>query len=272
MAVASSTKISLGKGGEFRAVSTAGTGTAPAATATFVQFPYQTEKVTVTARNLSTAVSVFVAFNPWLTVLMTTDNMESVIDYSKAAQDNSTDTDIDLSSMDTRANGTILLVGADIQYRGVYFDVDATNDADTSTVSASYWNGSIWVDTGANVTGIRTTRVWDKDGIVTWTVPTAWKPASIEKLYPLFTTKTYFYEPALYWTRWELNAAITDSSVTLNSMSAANRSTNYGEILDGQMVSKNIHHGFGGTGCVEVLGNAGTSNIHINAYTSGKFE
>ena len=272
MAVESSTKISLGKGGEFRSASTVSTGNVLGTTAVFIPLPYQTERVIITPTTFSTAVSVSVAVNPWLVVLKTTDNMGNLADYSKAAQDASTSTLVDVSALNTRANGDFLLVGSHIPFRGVYFDVHGLNAAGTATVSVYYWNGSAWVDTSATVTGIRTTMVWDKDGIVTWTVPAAWKPESIKELYPSFTTPKYFYEPKLYWTRWEVDAALADTDVTFYSMSAANRSTAYAELISGQSLSKNMYHGFGGEGCVEALANAASAYVHVNAYTSGKFE
>ena len=273
MAVVSGTKISLGKGGEERLASVT-KGLACTSTAKFQQFPRITDRVTATARTFATsAVVVRMLFNPWLVVLKTIDNMTNLpTDYSKAAQDNSTSTLVDVSSLNTRANGDFLLIGSHIPFRGVYFDVYGVNASGTATVTVYYWDGSAWADTSATVTGIRTTMVWDKDGIVTWTVPSAWQPETIANLYPTMTKDAYYKDIPLYWTRWEVDAALADTDITFYHMYAANRSTDYFEIVDGQMVSKDIHHGMGGTGCIEALTDTGTAQLQVNAITRGAFE
>lgn len=271
MAVESSTKINLGKGGEFR-IASASKGLSLTTTAAFQQFPSNTTRIFATPTTFSTAVVARLLLNPWLVVLKTADNMlTEPTDYSTYAQDNSTDTSVDVSSLNTRANGDFLLVGSHLPFRGVYFDVDGTNSAGTATIAVYYWNGSTWTDTSATVTGIRTTMVFDKDGIVTWTVPTTWRKETIAKLYPSMTVKTYYSDVPLYWTRWEVDAAITDTSVTIDSMSAANRSTDYAELSSGQMLSADIRQGIGGIGCLEALTDAGTALLVVNAATSGEF-
>lgn len=273
MAVVSGTKISLGKGGEERIASVT-KGLACSATLAVQQFPRITERLTLTARTFATsAVVVRLLFNPWLVVLKTTDNMITApTDYSNVAQDNDTGTSVDVTDLNTRANGHFLLMGSHVQIRGAYFDVDSVNDAGTATVAIYYWNGSAWTNTSATVTGIRTTMVWDKDGLVYWTVPSAWQPATIRDLYPTMEADTYYKDVPLYWTRWEVDVALTDTSVTFDRLYAANRSTDYMEIVDGQMISKDIHHGFLGTGCLEALTDTGTAQLQVNAITRGAFE
>jgi len=273
MAVESSTRINLGKVGEFR-IASASKGTALTDTASFTQFPLKTNRLTITPTVFTTAVVVRLLLNPWLTVLKTTDDMSTPpTDYSLEAQDNDTGTDVDLSVLNTRANGDFLLVGSHAPFRGIYFDVDGTNAAGTAQVTVYYWNGGHWVDTSATTTGIRTTAAWDKDGIVTWTVPTAWRPATALHLYPSSKIERLYYANVpLYWTRWEVDAAITDTAVTLNSMSAANRSSSYAELVSGQMVSVDIEHGFGGTACIEALTDAGTAYLVVNSISKGNFE
>ena len=273
MAVETSTKISIGKGGEER-IASASKGLSCTDTAAFLQFPRITERVTASARNFATsAVVVRLLFNPWLVILKTTDGMIALpTDYSNVAQDNDTSTSMDVSELSTRANGDFLLMGSHLPFRGVYFDVDGTNSAGTATVTIYYWDGSAWADTSATVTGIRSTMVWDQDGLAYWTVPTAWQAATIRDLYPTMTVDAYYKDVPLYWTRWEVDAAITDTSVTFDRVYAANRSTAYMEIASGQMISKDIHHGFGGTGCLEALTDTGTANLIVNAITRGAFE
>lgn len=268
------TEIVAGAIGERRAVSTASGGTALTTTAGFIQLPRGAHHIFITPRNFATAVVAKIAINPWLVVLKTTDNMATVpVDYSEYAQDNDTTTLIDVSSLGILANGDFLLVGSHVPFRGVYFDVYGVNGAGTATVAVYYWNGLAWADTSATVTGIRTTMVWDKDGIVTWTVPTAWQTATIANLYPTMPTSTYYSDVPLYWTRWSVDAALADTDVTISSMSAANRSTAYAEYVFGQTIEERIQRGFGGVGCIEALTDAGTANLIVNVATarSGNF-
>lgn len=275
MAVESSTQINLGKGSEFR-IASASKGTSLTTTAAFTQFPYKSSRIYATPTTFSTAVVARLLLNPWLVILKTTDNMLTApMDYSKAAQDNSTSTDVDVSSLNTLANGDFLLIGSHIPFRGVYIDVDGTNAAGTATMTSYYWNGTSWADSSATVTGVRTTRIFDKDGIVTWTVPTLWQRLALRDHYvelPDSVKDEYYARFPLYWMRWDVDAAITDTSVTFNSMSAANRSTSYAELASGQMLSADIEHGFGGIGCIEALTDAGTAKLVVNAVIKSKVE
>lgn len=265
-------EVWAGQLGEIRAASTAGGGTALTTTATYIQLPLKTQHVFITPRNFTaTTLVAKVSLNPWLTVLKTTDNLATPpIDYSDAAQDASTSTDVDVSVLNTKANGDFLLVGSHLPFRGVYFDVDSTNSAGTATVAINYWNGVAWADTAATVTGIRTTMVWDKDGLAYWTVPTLWKTGRLVDMFPNMgeSVKTLdVVSLPLFWTQWEVDAALTDTSVTFNSMVAANRSTAYLELKSGQTLSQRIKHGLGGIGCVEALTAASTGNLVVNVAT-----
>jgi hypothetical protein len=268
MAVASSTKLSLGKGGEMRVSVTAGTSLTT--TASYTQLQPNTQRVFVTPRNFADSAAIIkVAFNPYLCVLKTLDTMATEpIDYSSEAQDNSTDTSVDISSLNTVANGDFLLIGAHVPFRGVDCDVDSDNSTASVTLTVSYWKGGSWVDT-ENTDGWSAT-AFDQDGLTYWTVPANWYASTIRDMYPNCPLFKYTNE-RLYWTRWEVDTAI-DSSVTLDAMLAANRSTTYGEIIEGQMISKNVFHGVGGCGCIEALTDTGTANLVVNCFTGGKFE
>src|SRR5688572_15941194 len=127
--------------GEIRRAS-ALTGTAMSTTAALTLLPKGTAHVYLTPRNFSTAVVVGVAVNPYLIVLKTDDLLVTAPDdYSDAAQDGSTTTDIVLSSLDTAANGDFLYVGSHIPFRGVTVDVDAANGT-ASVLTVKYWDGN----------------------------------------------------------------------------------------------------------------------------------
>ncbi len=268
------TEVIAGQLGEFRAASTASGGTALTTTATFIQLPIRTYHTFITPRNLAGAVVARIAFNPWLIVLKSIDNMlTEPTDYSENAQDASTSTTVDVSSLSTLANGDFLLIGSHLPFRGVYIDVNTTNSVGTAALDVYYWNGSAWADASDN-DGTFSTRTFAQDGLVFWSVSASWVPGRIEEMYPSMTVKTDYSGKRMFWTRWSVDAAITDTSVTFNSMVAANRSTAYGELLSGQLLEQLVKHSLGGIGCIEALTDAGTANLIVNVATSrdGRYE
>ena len=266
------TEIIAGGVGELRAASTAAGGTALTTTAGYIQLPKGTYHIYLTPRNFATAVVAKVAINPWLVILETNDAMATApTDWSESAQDADAATDIDVSSFGTLANGDFLLIGSHLPFRGVYIDVDSTNSAGTASTSVYYWNGSAWADT-TETDGTFSTMTFAQDGLVYWTVPTDWRATTLKTLYTSTPTSVYT-GLNYYWTRWEVSAALTDASVTFNSMVAANRSITYAELLSGQCFEERVGRGLGGAGCVEALTDAGTANLIVNIATvrDGRF-
>lgn len=271
-------EVWAGELGELRSSSTAGGGTALTTTATYIQFPALSKAgekkkahLFLTPRNYATAVVAQIITNPWLTILKTSDSMATLpTDYSLEAQDNDTGTSVTLSSLDTLANGDWLLVGSHQKFRGVYCDVDGTNGSGTAALTVEYWNGSVWVSLSAT-DGTSSTRSFDQDGLVSWTVPAAWRTTTFRSLYPdrsvqLSSANLYYSDVPLFWTRWSESAAL-DSSVTVDAMLAANRSTGYSCWIFGQTLEERIAYGFGGLGCIEAKTDAGTANLIVNVAT-----
>ena len=257
------TEILSGALGELRAASTAGGGTALTTTATYIQLPLNSYHLFITPRNFSTAVVAKIAINPWLVVLKTVDAMVTApTDYSSAAQDADASTDVVLSSLSTLANGDFLLIGSHLPFRGCYLDVDSVN-SNASVLTVYYWNGTTWADitaTDGTISPAGTTL--GQDGLVNWTVPTAWVPAKLSAIYTSTPASPYTNNPLL-WTRWVVNAAL-DAATTLNSLVAANRSTAYAELLSGQCLEERVKMGIEGVGCIEALTDAGTANLIVN--------
>lgn len=224
-----------------------------------------------TPRNFaSSAVVARVQLNPWLTILKTTDSIGSpLVDYSIVAQDNSTSTDVDLSSLDTVANGDWVLVGSHLPFGGFYVDADAKNGTGSVTATFSFWNGNAWVSLGAT-DGTSSATHLDQAGAVTWTTPTVWQSAKLSDIYHNINFKFYYTEPSLYWVRWEVDLAV-DSAVTLNAVLALNRSSAIPEYVSGQTKEQRIKWGFGGLGNIVALTNAGTANLVINLAVEGEF-
>ena len=267
------TEILAAPSGETRAVSTASGGTALTSTAVTLGFPMGTRRVDIIPRNFGGGATVVrYAFGPWLTILKTSNNfVDEPIDYSEAAQDANTSTVVDLSSLDTLANGDALWIGSHAPFRGVAVDVNAAN-GNASVLTATYWDGTGLTSLSATD---GTTNGFSADGNVTWTVPAAglWKAEPLVSVLrkvgmspkELIGPK---YETPLYWTRWVYSVAF-DSSTTLSSMHALNRSTAYAEITPSLGVTEKVQHGFGGCGSVELLIDAGTANAIVNVSTMG---
>lgn len=247
--------------GELRSVHTTAGGNASSTTAAVIPLPRSARHVFIEGRNYSTAVVLQVALNPWLTVLKTVDNLATVTDYSIHAQDNSTTTDIDLSSLDTLANGDYLMVGSHIPFRGVVIDVDAAN-SNTSALTVKYRkSNNTWGDISATDGTVSTGVSLAQDGIVTWTVPTDWVTADLLTLGA--GGQVANAATALYWTRWEWSAAL-DGSTTLNSMLSLCRSSQCFELVSGRVLETEVSVGPGGVSCVEHRTDAGTANILVN--------
>lgn len=251
------TEILSGPLGELRAASTAGGGTSLTTTVVRIPLPLGSKWVSITPRNLSTAVVAQVLLNPWIAVLKTADGGATFVDYAEAAQDGSTATDVDLSSLDTLANGDALYVGSHLPFSGVAIDVDGTNGTASVTLAVDYWDGDSWANiTPSDGTASGGTTL-GQDGSVTWTVPSDWAMHAIPDA-----------GPALYWTRWTVDVAL-DASTTLNSMLAINRSTVYSELVSGQAFEEAVTVGPGGVASVQARTDAGTANLIVNVATRG---
>ena len=171
-------EIVAGPLGEGRVASTASGGTALTTTATFIRLPRVTSHIILTPRNFSTAVVARFHLNPWLTVLKSTDSVVTApTSYSNTAQDLSASAGgVVLSALPTLANGGLVLVGANLPFRGVNVVVSDLN-AVVSTLAVTYRKtDDTWADitpTDGTKTGGNTT--FGQNGNVTWTVPTDWQ-------------------------------------------------------------------------------------------------
>jgi hypothetical protein len=263
-----STEILTGPLGELRAASTAGGGTALTSTATRIVLPIGTKWLSLTPRNLSGAAVVKFNVNPWLTVLKTTDLLvANLTDYSDAAQDSSTATDVVLSSLATLANGGSLYVGAEVPFAGAEIDVDATNGT-SATLAVTYWDGTTWTNITPTDGTASGGAPFAQDGNVTWTVPTAWVKAALNDAVVGEMQNVGILTHPLFWTRWVVSAA-NDASTTLNSLIAINRSTAYAELAAGQPFEEAVTVGPGGICSVTALTDAGTASLIVNVATRG---
>lgn len=256
--------------GEARAASTAGGGTALTSTAALVPIPNGTDRIGIIARNFATAVVVKFALNPYLLILRSDDGLASVTDYSSQGQQ-SGGTGVSLATLAARPTG-VVYVGAQVPFRGVAVTMSASVNAVASVLTVEYWNGTAWVSTAATDGTANGGATFAQTGNVTWTVPSAWA-----KAFPLATTtppqpvstqqKMLYSDKSRYWTRWSVGAALT-AATSAALMLAMNRSTVYAEAVQDSLYQQRIVKGVDGTGCVELLTDAGTANAIVNCYTN----
>lgn len=236
-------------------------GLAMTATASCVAVLPGAEYVVLDPRGFTTAVVAMVAFNPWLVVVKTTDSLATnanATDYSESAQDGSTGTTLVLSSLATTG---ALWVGSDLPFRGMVVDVNATNTA-AAVIAGVYWDGSTQTAlsmTDGTASGGASLAV---DGAITWTMPTDWTKAKLSVVGAAVDGVKYA-GAELYWAKITWDAAL-DSAVTLNSVLALNRSTNYIGLPTGREFALPITRGPGGFGAIECRTDAGTGNLQIS--------
>lgn len=260
----------IGPFSEGRAASTASGGTALSTTAVCIAIPSGTGWVQLIPWNFSTAVVLRVARNPYLTIFKTADSLATATEYSSEAQDGSTSTDVTLSSLDTLANGDALWIGSHLPFRGVAVDVDAAN-VTASVLSGHYWDGNsleaLTVTDGSANAGA----TFGQDGSITWTMPSDWATAKLTDIGSPGVDVPMRGTP-LYWVRLTVSAAL-DSSTTLNSMLALNRSTAYLEYPAGVGDEQEFSKGPGSFGCIEALVDAGTASLIVNCFApaGGRF-
>lgn len=257
-----------GNANELRAASTAGGGTALTTTAALVVIPDGTTHLSIAMRNFSTAVVGKVALNPYLLVYKTTDSLATApTDMSVNAQDGSASTLVTLSALPTFANGGAVYIGSHLMFRGMVATVVGAN-GNTATLAVKYWTGSAFstiTPTDGTASGGKTLAA---TGNITWTVPTDWARQTLASIFQsLDTPKLVFTNTQipLYWLRCDVSAALS-ATVTLSGLQALNRSTAYGEIVDGSVFSGRVYKGLGGVASVEALTDAGTGNMIVNAF------
>ena len=115
-----------------------------------------------------------------LAVFKTVDGGATYTDYTAAATDEDGATHVDLSSLDTAANGDWLVVGDVTPFAGVAVDMDANVNGNAATLTVQYWNGSAWtavsgLSDGTSAGGVTLAQ----DGDVTFDEPTSWQACTI---------------------------------------------------------------------------------------------
>ena len=241
------------------------TGVSLSTTAAFTPIPANARRLFIKPRNFSTAVVARILINPYLHVLKTADALATApTDYSDAAQDGSTSTDVVLSSLGTAAQSDFLYVGALTPFGGARIDVDSANST-ASVITVKYRKSdNTWADITATDGTASGGASMAQDGSVTWTAPSDWIASS---LMTAGDTTLSFTGAGnrLYWTRWEFSAGL-DSSTTLNSMLAISYLTNYFELVSGDTFEMALERKYHAT--IQAATDAGTANLIINYATN----
>ena len=137
-------------------------------------------------------------------VQKTTDVGSTYTDYSAAAIDDSAGTVVDLSSLNTIANGDWVVVGTSVPCMGVAWD-STTANGNAATITTEYWDGDSWEtlanETDGTASGGDTFAV---DGQMTWDLPSDWATSSLNSI-------------TAYWARIGVSAAM-DADTTLAEM------------------------------------------------------
>ena len=248
----------------------AANGVALTTTSAFTGLVKGTEYVDLIPRNFATAAVMRYIECPYLVVLLS-DRAKSLdiapTDFTTVAQDGSTDTSVDLSSLTA---GRYLYVGSATRFRGANLDMDGTNSTGSTALTTKYWDGSTWASLSVT-DGTSSSVSLDQDGSVTWTMPTGslWHSDNLVTIQskvglsiagPSGSFK--YRDTQMYWTRWEWSHNL-DATVTIDAMLGINESTAYAETTEGLGMGMRVKHGFGGIGGFEMLTNAGTGNCLV---------
>jgi hypothetical protein len=114
-----------------------------------------------------------------------------------------------------------LYLGLAEKARGLAIDMDGTNAQGTAAMNVGLWTGGGWVTyntAGLTLTdGTFTTCTFGQDGLVTWTVPTDMVTARLADTGALANPPD---TERLYWLRLSVSTALTDTSVTIDSIVA----------------------------------------------------
>ena len=256
--------------GEIRTLSTANGGTALTTTSAFILFPEGVKELMMTPADFVTASVAKFQFCPYALVVKRSGTFAAanLTDYTSAAQDADTATTVVLSSLPLVGSNGFLYVGSYVPFRGVRVVVVSANGTASVLTGKYRKDDDTWTDvTVADGTdsGGATFAV---TGNITWTVPTDWKRIKLIEADNSSTPITFIHvnTPEIYWMRFEVSATL-DSSTTLSSLIALNRSTSYAELKTGQPYQTAMKVAPGGISALEALTNAGTANLIVMGAT-----
>jgi len=248
--------------GNSRLLSAAAPGTALTTTRAHIAIPPGIKHVKLMPNTFATSgVVAKFAFNPYLRVVITMDAMATdPTDASENVQDGVAATVATLSSLPTLANGGAIYIGAADMFSGFYVD-STTADGGAGTMAVTYWDGNSWED----ITPTDNTSNWGTDGIVNWTVPSAWATATLRDALALTVPRKHTGGEELYWVRVVTSAAL-DSDTTVTAIYAINRYADATSgVIAGESYTTAINRAKNG-GNLQALTDVGTANLLVTGY------
>ncbi len=238
-------------------------------TAQYLLLPKGAQTLVLESLNPSAAGTVTqFLLNPFAAVVKTADGGATWTDYSEAAQDLDTATDVVLSSLDTLANGDALWVGSWVPFAGLSVDVDAAN-SNASVLAVHYPVALVMTNITPTDNTANAGATFGQDGTITWAVPTDWSPQPLRALLSGANNTIANGTRPLYWVRLTVSAAL-DSSTTQNSLVTINRSTQYAGIKAG-LWQQEITWGHQGISCVQAKTSTGTADLQVTTGAKTRF-
>lgn len=110
---------------------------------------------------------------------------------------NPTESDVLIGAILATPASDRIYIGASSTFDGLSVRVSSAN-ANASVLTAKYWNGTAWTSLSATDGTASSGKAFGQAGRVTWTMPTAWDPRSLNG------TSEYFY-----WVELSVSAALT---------------------------------------------------------------
>lgn len=137
-------------------------------------------------------------------VLKTTDNEGSFTSYLDEATDNAPATTVNLSSLDTAANGDYFYVGYSAPFYGFYAHVGSPN-INVATIAYQYWDGDSWESPltdnpfACGKTGVTNVPFGASSYYSFWYAPSTWATKTINGI-------------TAYWLRINVSAALSSGT------------------------------------------------------------
>ena len=181
-------------------------------------------------------------------VLLWDDSEKKFSDQTTAAVDRDSDTEVELGTMTT---SDILYVGAVDIFLGLAIDIGTANsNASTTPPDVEYWMVDGWKDVSSDSDGtLSSTTSFAADGLYTWTIPTDWKPTSVDGSVPL------------YYVRFKPLANLS-AGTTLDGLTTINKGTNYARFPAGS--SQTYNWDADKVGGLQFLAVSGTPTVFVN--------
>ena len=190
-------------------------------TITSIGFPPGVEEVMLNAND-----AFYPQFAPRIIkCCKTADSGVTFTDYTPQARDRDTSTVVDLSSLDTAANGDYWYLAAKFKFEGATLTIGA-GDSGAGVMTGYYWNGSAWAD--ASITD--NTACLASTNTITWTRASAWATTTLDGVSGLYVIR--FQTTVALDTEVEIDEIALLPNITDNAAGYCATSTDYVMTLD----------------------------------------